>query len=157
MAISSGPARGCNRKAAGFTLLELLVVLVIASLVLTMTAVFLAGGTKTATLKSAAREIASAVRITQSEAIKRNREVVFVLDVEARQYTVGDNFRRGELPRNLTLELFTTQGERLDETKAGIRFFPDGSSTGGKITVANATHSYDVLINWLTGRVAIRE
>lgn len=157
MAKTAGPVAGRNRNVDAFTLIELLVVLVIITLVLALTPVFLTSGAPTADLKSAAREIASAVRITQSEAIKQNREVVFVLDVDARRYTVGKDLRQGELSRDLTLELFTAQGERLNNARAGIRFFPDGSSTGGRITVAHGTRSYKVAINWLTGKVVILE
>lgn len=157
MAKFEPPVTGNHRNLDAFTLLELLVVLVILGFALALTPVFLSSGRPIAELQSAAREIASAVRVTQSEAIKQNREVVFVLDVDARRYTVGKGLRQGQVSRHLTLELFTAQGERLDKSSAGIRFFPDGSSTGGRITVANGTRSYKIAVNWLTGKVVILE
>lgn len=157
MANITRPVAGRNSNTAAFTLLELLVVLVIISLVLALTPVFLSGAAPTWNLNSAAREIASAVRITQSEAIKQNKEVVFVLDVDARHYVVGEGVRQGKVSRDLTLKLFTAQGERLNKTKAGIRFFPDGSSTGGKITIEKGDKSRKIAVNWLTGRVKILE
>lgn len=157
MANFERPVTGADRTLDAFTLLELLIVLVILGFVLALTPVFLSSGRPVAELQSAAREIAAAVRIAQSEAIKQNREVVFVLDVDARQYSVGKNLRQGEVSRHLMLKLFTAQSERLDKARAGIRFFPDGSSTGGKITISNDTRSFRIAVNWLTGKVAILE
>lgn len=157
MAKNGRPAPERHRYAEAFTLIELLVVLVIMALALAVTPIFLSNDAPTINLKTASREIASAIRLTQSEAIKQNREVVFVLDVDARQYTIGEGGRQGAVSRDLTLELYTAQDERLDKSKAGIRFFPDGSSTGGKITISNGARSYKVAINWLTGKVTIGE
>jgi general secretion pathway protein H len=38
-----------------------------------------------------------------------------------------------------------------------IRFFPDGSSTGGEITLAGGNAHRYVQVDWLTGRVAVYE
>jgi general secretion pathway protein H len=38
-----------------------------------------------------------------------------------------------------------------------VRFFPDGGSNGGRITLAAGDRKYDVDVDWLTGRVAILE
>ena len=44
-----------------------------------------------------------------------------------------------------------------DETSgalAAIRFLPDGSSTGGTVTLASGSRRASVGVDWLTGRVA---
>jgi general secretion pathway protein H len=57
--------------------------------------------------------------------------------------------------RELELKLFTAQTEAVSERKGAIRFYPDGSSTGGRITVASGERKYLVDVDWLTGRVSI--
>ena len=42
-----------------------------------------------------------------------------------------------------------------DDKVGAIRFYPDGSSTGGRITVASGERKYLVDVDWLTGRVSI--
>jgi general secretion pathway protein H len=37
---------------------------------------------------------------------------------------------------------------------AGVRFFPNGSSTGATIDLRTERQAYEVRINWLTGRVS---
>ena len=38
-----------------------------------------------------------------------------------------------------------------------IRFFPDGSSTGGHISLIEGKTEYRVNVDWLTGRIAIED
>jgi general secretion pathway protein H len=48
---------------------------------------------------------------------------------------------------------FETSGNHL----GSIRFFPDGSSTGGSISLASGRETHTVVVDWLTGRVRISE
>jgi general secretion pathway protein H len=43
------------------------------------------------------------------------------------------------------------------ERRGAIRFYPDGSSTGGRITVTFGRTQYLVDVDWLTGRVSITD
>jgi general secretion pathway protein H len=38
---------------------------------------------------------------------------------------------------------------------ARIRFFPDGSSTGGRITLRSGQREWHVNVSWLTGAITI--
>jgi general secretion pathway protein H len=118
-------------------LLELLLVLLIAvsaiSLVLPQISTVRTG----VALKASARELAGALRATRSEAIARHREVPFVLDAAFKR-------RLAEVRAEVSAD-------------AAIRFFPDGSSTGGKVTLGAGGLSYVVQVDWLTGRVVILE
>ncbi len=59
------------------------------------------------------------------------------------------------LPRDVELKLFTAQKDLVDDKVGSIRFFPDGGSNGGRITVASGERKFEVDVDWLTGRVAI--
>lgn len=141
----------------GFTLLELLIVIGVLSLLLALSVPWLSSKPSRSELKSAARELASAVRAAGAEAINRHQETVFTLDVEAREYAVGEKGVPGRLAKNLSLKLVTAESERVDETRGRIRFFPDGSSTGGRVTVGDDERAYVVTVDWITGRVVIVE
>lgn len=45
----------------------------------------------------------------------------------------------------------------IDDAVAAVRFYPDGSATGGRITVSGAERTYHVMLDWLTGTVSIVE
>jgi len=61
------------------------------------------------------------------------------------------------LPVALSIELLTVAGERLDAGVGDIRFNPDGSSTGGRIVLADPPRRVAVGVDWLTGRISIAD
>ena len=150
-------SHGNNRvhAPAGFTLLELLVVMAILALLLTVVPPLVRGPMGTAELKSAVRQMAAGLRSARSQAIARNREAVFELDLEARRFRISGTQRTFQLPRRLALRLYAARSEFSNAQTGAIRFFPDGSSTGGRVTVSLDPRAYEVDVNWLTGRVTV--
>lgn len=146
----SGPA-----SARGFTLIELLVVLAIVGLVLALIPGFMLRSQPGLDVEVAARAIADGLRQARSQAMVSNRDQVFALDVDERQFRAGRDQPLNQLDRNLDLRLYTAQAELLDATRGQIRFFPDGSSTGGAIGLNLDDQEVEVRIDWLTGQVEI--
>ncbi|MCB1823170.1 MAG: GspH/FimT family pseudopilin [Candidatus Competibacteraceae bacterium] len=141
----------------GFTLLEILVVLVIGVLLVALVPPLLSGMSGATELRGAARQLAAGLRNARNEAVERQQEAVLTLDLERRRFGVTGDPREIALPESVALKLYTAQSELLDGTTGGIRFFPDGSSTGGAITVSGPKLAYRVNVDWLTGAVAIVE
>ena len=56
---------------------------------------------------------------------------------------------------SIELKLFTAQSDLVSEHAGAIRFYPDGGSNGGRVTLAAGERKYEVDVDWLTGRVAI--
>jgi general secretion pathway protein H len=140
---------------AGFTLIELLVVLVIMAMTYTLASPMISSGVSGTELKASARQLAAGLRKARSEAVARRRETVMTVEVEERQFQLSGDPRLYRLPQSVAIQLFTAQSELVTGTTGAIRFFPDGGSTGGRITVTSNQRKYDVDINWLTGQVAI--
>ena len=144
-----------SRTERGFTLLEIIVVLVIGAVLYALVLAVPMRGASIADLKAAARTLASGLRLAQTTAITTRRDAVLTLDVESREFiTTGDRQTR-KLPEGVDLKLFTAQTEVTSERRGSIRFYPDGSSTGGRITVSAGERKYLVDVDWLTGRVSI--
>lgn len=141
----------------GFTLIELLVVLAVLTLIVGVAAPLFSNALPGLELKSAAREVAAGLRSARSEAIARNREAAFTLDVASRRFAVSGREEIRKLPAELEISFVTAHSERLDETTGVIRFFPDGSSTGGRVSLASGAREYHVDVDWFTGRISIRE
>ena len=141
----------------GFTLLEILIVLVIGVLLVALVPPLLSGMSGATELRGAARQLAAGLRNARNEAVVRQQEAVLTLDLERRRFGVTGDPREIALPESVALKLYTAQSELLDGTIGGIRFFPDGSSTGGSITVSGPKLAYRVNVDWLTGAVAIVE
>jgi len=142
-------------RARGVTLLELLIVLSIMGIVAAMVAPMLGGGVSTTELKSSARQMAAALRLARSEALATRREHFVLLDLERRAFRVDSDTREIALPRDVELKLFTAQSDLVSDKVGAIRFYPDGGSNGGRVTIAAGERKYEVDVDWLTGRVAI--
>ena len=145
------------RKAAGFTLLEIMLVLVIGAAIYALILGIPMRGASSADLKAAARTIASGLRQAQTTAMATRHDATLSLDLEARQFIVAGERQPRKLPDGIDLKLDTAQTEVTGERQGAIRFYPDGSSTGGRVTVSAGERKYLVDVDWLTGRVSIAD
>ena len=121
----------------------------------TLASPLISSGVAGTELKASARQLAAGLRKTRSEAIARRREAFMTVDVEERTFKLSGETRVYRLPKSVAIQLFTAKSELSSASVGDIRFFPDGGSTGGRITVSSHDRRYDVDINWLTGQVAI--
>lgn len=139
---------------SGFTVIEILVGLLILALAATVALPALTSGSA-AEVQPAARMVAAGLRQARDRAMTTNREAVMELDVRRRRIVLDGRPR--QLDRNLRMVLLTARRERLDAGRGAIRFFPDGSSTGGRVSLAGGARTFLVDVDWLTGRVSLRQ
>lgn len=142
-------------KQRGFTILEVVIVLVLAGIMYALLLAVPMRGASGADLKSAARTLASGLRQAQTTAMSTRRDAVLTVDVDAREFLMPGEELPRKLPTGLDIKLYTAQSEVSSARKGAIRFYPDGSSTGGRITVSAGERKYLVDVDWLTGRVSI--
>ncbi len=83
------------------------------------------------------------------------QETRFTLDLEERSFRIDGDHRAYALPKAVELKLFTAQRDLIDAKSGAIRFFPDGGSNGGRVTIASGERKFEIDVDWLTGRVAI--
>ncbi|MBV8088494.1 MAG: GspH/FimT family pseudopilin [Alphaproteobacteria bacterium] len=149
----------CERGSScdsGFTLIELLVVLGIMGLAIALIVGYRPPWSRGLGLQGTAAQLASGLRLARSEAILSNRQVLFDVDTVGHRYRVG-NAAPQNLPAQLSIELLTISGEIRKPGEGDIRFNPDGSSTGGRISLIDGQRRVAVGVDWLTGRVSIAD
>ncbi len=140
---------GCR----GFTLLEMLLVLGIAVIAMAVVVPNFSKGLDSIRLRSAAREIASSLRYLRGHAITANKQAEFNLNVKTNVYQLTGQSKTYSVPKAIKLRMITADSEIDDENSGTIRFYPDGSSTGGRVTLATGNRKRLVDVNWLTGQV----
>ena len=153
-AFACSPPRSITCRGKGFTLVELLVVLVIATLVLALVGTSISRSVSGAELRTAANKLAASLRYTRTRAILDKQEQVFLVDTENRRYQAPLR-PPVELPEGMDVELMTARSELTAESVGGIRFYPDGGSTGGYVRLDANGRIYRVNVAWLTGEATL--
>lgn len=77
------------------------------------------------------------------------------LNVEDKTFAIDKKKKTLTVPDSSTLSIITARSEQLSENEGRIRFFADGSSTGGQIKLAFEKKEYVIDVNWLTGKIKI--
>ncbi len=141
----------------GFTLLELLVVLFIMVIGFTVVGINISTGENSTAIKAATRDMASALRYTRGQALLSHQEATLSIDLSENNYSVSNRAEAYSIPKSIDLTVVTAQNELRSDSTANIRFFPDGSSTGGKITLEQGKTAWEININWLTGQINLND
>lgn len=138
-------------SSAGFTLLELLIVMGIMGLVLA-TVVSAKPRTEATRLAITARAIAETLQLARAQAMSSNAETVVRIDTQRHQF--GRTRSMHALPRGMSIALTVAETEHIGEI-GGLRFYPDGQSSGGEIVLALNGWSSRIAVNWLTGEARL--
>ena len=144
-----------HTRAAGFSLIEMIVVLVILGLALALIVTRGPQRSHTLEFRAAASEVAETLRLARARAIASNRPVRVVVDTETHRMVAEGGAVRA-LPAAYGVAVQTVAGE-ADGRRGVIGFSPDGSATGGRITLADGARRVWIDIDWLTGRVSITD
>lgn len=118
-----GPARG-------FTLIELIMVLLIISLGTSIVFVAVSSGLLTSSDKKFARDFTTMLSRAKTASLGRGRMVSFLIDGENRQYCIEGRAWK-EIPS--TIQVSAEGLKEKDEGIYAVVFYPDGSSSGGEI------------------------
>lgn len=76
------------------------------------------------------------------------------IDPSARVLRFSDGSAPLAINPDLTIAVTAADTERTSPQKIGIRFYPNGSSSGATIKLNSEQQGYEVRVNWLTGRVS---
>lgn len=143
---------------AGFTLVEILVVLSILAIITSITLVYIPGGREKISLKVAASELMTGLNHTRNQAVLTHKDALLHIDLsQGTFWTEGQTKTIKTLPQQVVIELSTAAQETTNNNIANIRFFPDGSSTGGYIKLIGEKENYNIIIHWLTGKVELEK
>ena len=147
---------GNNKPQRGFTLLEVMLVLVIGGLLMGVVATSLSEGP---VLRNASREVAAGLRHARAVAVVQQQPVVWKMSIKAHDFwleSTGNKDAPHAFHHGVEAKINTTASEVESAELAGVRFYPDGCSTGGSVELTYNKQTFKVNVEWVTGRVSIQ-
>ncbi len=130
-------------------------VLIVVVLGFSVIGINLSSGSDSMEIKAAARDIVSALRYARGQALMTHQEATVAVDLSDNNYTVSGRDKVYQIPKAIDLTVVTAQTELTGEGTASIRFFADGSSTGGRVTLERGDAAWKIDVNWLTGQIEL--
>jgi len=141
-------------RARGFTLFEMLAVILLIGIAAAAVSIPVTQGLASARVNAASGELAAALRWTRAQAIVKGENLALEVDTAAATYTPPGK-ANVRLPKDMRVSITSAREDQVNATTGRIRFFPDGSSTGGRITLKRGTREWHVNVGWLTGAVSV--
>jgi general secretion pathway protein H len=140
------------RPEAGFTIIEMMIVLVIIAMAMTI-APAIVSGLSGSRLRAASDELVAQLRDARGQAIRRSAPTELMLDLAKLGYSAtGD----------AALHVFPAVVDAVDVTPAAlvqpgriarIRFLEDGTADEARISLRHGTSASVIKVDWLTGRI----
>src|SRR4051812_17938396 len=181
-----GSCRPGSFASAGFTLIELMLVLVLIAIMAAMIAPEMKGSMEDALLRSSARKVVDLFNLTYSRAVSLNQQHRVRLDPHNGEYRVEQQNNglldprgfspihdladfNGQIDSRIAIEVRPAPQERLnpqvpeDEpnlatVRDGINFYPDGTADGCEVVLRDRMGVELILqLNPITASVHIRE
>ncbi len=143
-----------RRSIAGFSLLEMILVVALIAIASLLAAMVVTGGLEGMRLRSSSKEIASQLRYTRAQAIATGQPQRFVIDPRGHRWQ-APNDRHGKIPTALDIEFTGAREAQPRAGEGGVLFFPDGASTGGRVQLRAKQAVSRIDVAWLTGEVTL--
>jgi general secretion pathway protein H len=148
--------RLCNtgQAQAGFTLIEIMLVLVIIGMIYSLAPPLFNKAFPALKLKAVTRDLVQEIRYVQQSAITTGQPTAMHVELAEDRYA-SDQINAGALRQLPEGFHFARQPGGSLEQILDLRFYPDGSASGGEIRIEAGRRSYTIRVDWLTSQVEI--
>jgi len=140
---------------AGFTLIELLAVLAILAIVVLGFSFGSSRSLDTARFRALMVRTSAAISDSRADAMRRMEETVFYVDLKNRRMGYPDGGALLPIPEGVEVTATVAESEQYKDGSVGIRFYPQGTSSGGTLAFSFRKQVYEIRVNWLTGNVSL--
>jgi general secretion pathway protein H len=151
------PRAGERRRARGLTLIEVLAALAVVAVIAMLAQPQLRNVAPGLALRATAEALQADLRRARAAALRGMRDATLTVDLGAGRWRDDASGRTGDFPPDAGLTLVTARHERLADDLGRIRFFPDGGSTGGRISLDRDGAVIEVAVDWFDGRARLVE
>jgi prepilin-type N-terminal cleavage/methylation domain-containing protein len=130
----------------GFTLLELLIVVLVVALVLAVSYPSLSRGSASIHLKTTGRDVLNTFRFAREKAVTEQIGMRVTVDRENQRLVlvndIGDGSRTYPMPSDVKIHRIALGGQEVLEGPVAVRFLPNGSSDAVELLLKSDFGSY---------------
>jgi general secretion pathway protein H len=140
---------------AGFTLLEITVVVAIVAMLAAVLLPAMPRSTSRQRLAGYAVEAAALLKADRTAAVRRNSQVNAQIDAPGHVIRSGSTGRALQIPADVSFQATLPRTCNERPARSTISFFATGMSCGGTIMLSRLGTEFEIRVNWLTGGVDI--
>jgi prepilin-type N-terminal cleavage/methylation domain-containing protein len=130
----------------GFTLLELMIVVLIMALVLAVSYPSLTRGASSIHLRATSRDVLNTFRYAREKAVTEQIGMMVTVDKENEKITlasfIGEGSRSYVLPHDVKIQRMALAGSEVTNGAMNVRFLPNGSSESAEVLLKSDYGSY---------------
>jgi len=139
----------------GFTLLELLIVMVIITLLLSMSTVFITSTLPSSRFNSTVRDMAATIRHAKYLLQKSGKKQVVTINIDSKKYGIEGQSEK-EIPKGIDLKIIDTFEGEIDEGIFRLPFSNSGWPGGGTIVLSYKKREVKITIDPVVGATIIK-
>ena len=164
---SAGKMSHHDQRSHGFSLIELIVVLVIVSLLTALATPSLTKTLQRMELKTAAKKISAILRYCRSESVNKNQITLASFDTEAHLLSIlsaelGEEKstleRSYPIPQEVEVGKIEVGKTLIETSHPSFEFYPNGGSNGGSAVIRREQGgAFFIQVDFLTGSVKVED
>lgn len=139
-----------NKNNKGFTLLELIIVLLLVSLILGISAVFIVNSLPSGRFNSTAREVVAAIRHARALAALTGEEKTITISLDSRKYGIS-GLPEKVLPADINIKVIDPFYGDITEGDYKLVVHSTGSIEGGTIVLWNSKKKAEINLDPIAG------
>ncbi len=130
----------------GFTLLELMIVVLVMALVLAVSYPSLSRGSTALHLRATSRDILNTFRYAREKSVTEQTGMRVTVDRQQQEITLSDSLGEGSrkfaLPKDVKIQRVALAGTEVLDGPLVIRFLPNGSSDSAEVLLRSDTGAF---------------
>jgi len=147
-------------KQSGFTLVELVIVLLIIGIASGLAGIWISRGSGNLEIRKFTKELSAVLRHARTRAVSEKKIYCLVIDKEEQKYRLyveDTDYKNVKIVTDKPIpEVMQMTLKDSDEESSHVEFFPRGNSTGGVIKIMHENgKTYFLNINRITGKVDV--
>jgi prepilin-type N-terminal cleavage/methylation domain-containing protein len=144
----------------GFTLLEILIVVLLLALVLAVSYPSISRGSTALHLRSTGRDILNTFRYAREKSVTEQTGMMVTVDREKQSLVLSNDFGEGNriysLPDDVKIQRIALAGTEIQEGPLVVRFLPNGSSDSAEVLLKSDKDSFlRIITDPITGGARI--